>query len=997
MTEPTLISPLLDNFIMGDPISNHHGVRCCPAIKKDTDEKYIVKIISVPASQTQLDAMLLTGAFPDEASALSYYNELADGVRDETKILAQLSSLEGFLPYEDLQIVQMDGQTGYDVYLLSPYKRSLSRHFKKNPLTHLGAINLGLDLCASLAVCRRSGYLYIDLKPNNVFVTGEKEFRIGDIGFVKLDSLKYASLPDKYRSAYTAPEISDAFSALNTTIDIYAVGLILYQAYNNGELPFAGETAPAEAFQPPMFADYELSEIILKACAPNPEDRWADPIQMGQALVSYMQRNGANDTPIVPVPEESEDEEASKPEEPSAKELESDADNVITESTEGTESEISQTEFLQDEQQIRIEDNTDISYAEDSEGNLTFLTDLSEADSADDQDIPEDSYGNITEEVSDILSQADLLAAHPVPDPVVAPEPIDVPVPESISTEEPVTEDSDDFDEPAEANETDAPEEAAEANETDAPEEVADDIDRYDDPVASPTKTKRRWIPLVIAAVFLLALIAGGIFYYNNYYLQAVESIVVEGEDDGLTVYVNSMISDDKLSVVCSDAYGNQLIMPVVDGKATFSKLVPNTGYSISVRIDGFHKLIGQTATAYSTPVQTTIVQFHAVTGSEDGSVILGFVVEGPDANHWKVLYSAAGEEDRSAMCTSHMVTLTGLTVGKEYTFTLVPDTDLYLAGTSQITFQASKLIYAQDLNVIGCVNNKLTAKWSAPDGITIDSWTVRCYNGNGYDKTIVTSSTVAEFDITDHASSYTVEVIADGMSVSQRAFVPENSVTASDFRAETTDFQTLTLSWNTNKEIPQEGWLLQYTISGTDAVWSVICKENSTRLTPVLPGTTYTFTLCTRDGVPFLSEQLICEVPAAPDFQGTFGGLEVGRKDLVFNMCKTPSVKNWTYKDVKASDFTTAFTVKQKASFLVKLNASYGSDSTEIDVLYLVRDADGNPVSSSLQTFKWGQMWSKYYCELDIPNMPKQAGSYTINVYFNGGIAVEQAFTVTE
>ena len=45
MSEPKLISPMLDNFAMGDPISDHHGVRCCPAMKNDSDEKYIVKII----------------------------------------------------------------------------------------------------------------------------------------------------------------------------------------------------------------------------------------------------------------------------------------------------------------------------------------------------------------------------------------------------------------------------------------------------------------------------------------------------------------------------------------------------------------------------------------------------------------------------------------------------------------------------------------------------------------------------------------------------------------------------------------------------------------------------------------------------------------------------------------------------------------------------------------------------------------------------------------
>ena len=65
------------------------------------------------------------------------------------------------------------------------------------------------------------------------------------------------------------------------------------------------------------------------------------------------------------------------------------------------------------------------------------------------------------------------------------------------------------------------------------------------------------------------------------------------------------------------------------------------------------------------------------------------------------------------------------------------------------------------------------------------------------------------------------------------------------------------------------------------------------------------------------------------------------------------------------------------------------------MDILYLVRDAEGNPVSSSIKTYHWRDMWSKYYCELDIPNMPSTPGNYIISVYFNGGLAAEQAFTV--
>ena len=96
--------------------------------------------------------------------------------------------------------------------------------------------------------------------------------------------------------------------------------------------------------------------------------------------------------------------------------------------------------------------------------------------------------------------------------------------------------------------------------------------------------------------------------------------------------------------------------------------LIPDTGYNIYVQIEGFHKLTGQTSAAYSTPVQTAIVQFNAVTGSESGSVILSFTVDGKDSESWTVLYSAEGEEERSITFPAHTTTLTGLSVGKEYT-----------------------------------------------------------------------------------------------------------------------------------------------------------------------------------------------------------------------------------------------------------------------------------------------------------------------------------------
>ena len=125
----------------------------------------------------------------------------------------------------------MDDTVGYDVYLISEYKRTLERQLSKRPMTQLEAVNLGLDLCAALSACRRSGYLYIDLKPSNIYIVGDNEYKIGDLGFVRMNCLKYESIQDKYRSCYTAPELEDIFATLNNTVDIYiaSVGLYIYR------------------------------------------------------------------------------------------------------------------------------------------------------------------------------------------------------------------------------------------------------------------------------------------------------------------------------------------------------------------------------------------------------------------------------------------------------------------------------------------------------------------------------------------------------------------------------------------------------------------------------------------------------------------------------------------------------------------------------------------------------------------------------------------------
>ena len=980
MSEPKLISPMLDNFMMGDPIYDNKGVRCCPAMECDTNDKYMVKIVSVPASQTQVEALLLSGAYADKEAVAAYYSTLAEGVVKEAEVLQELSFLEGFISFTAWQTVPMgESETGYDVYLLSPYKRTLARQFRRQPMTHLGAVNLGLDLCSALAVCRKSGYMYINLKPDNIYLADNGSYQISDLGLMKLDSLKYASLPERYRSAYTAPEISDAFSALNTTMDIYAVGLILYQAYNDGNLPLMSNADPDAQLPPPVYADYEMSEIILKACAPDPEQRWSDPVEMGQALVAYMQRNGVNDTPITPVlPQEQQNDATTLLQ---AEETQSDDECLDADETQSEQCTDESTQVISEFDEEYNEDNI-LVYTEDADGNLSFLEDAWSDETLSAEETDRIDYDEVTNEVSDMLNHADDLIAHQIPDPVIQPEAIDVPIPEPIILE----------DESATSNVDD--EKAEDEADIETENSTTEDSSNDEQEEAPVVPKKKHWIIRSILAACALLLIVAALFFYRHIYLQTIDSIYLyEGSNGSLTVQISTDVDENKLTVLCLDTYGNQLLSNVKDGKAEFTELAPDCAYKIKVQISGFHRLTGDTTASYTTPSQTNILHFNAATGNEDGSVILSFAVDGPDSKQWIISYLDDSKAEKDIVFSGHIVTLNGLTVGNSYTFTLRPVEHLRLSGANEVTHIASKIIKAEKVQITGCIDNVLTVSWVAPEKIAIKNWTVRCYNNDDFDQTIVTEQTTASFNIADQSKEYTVEVTAEGMSVSQRAFAAANSVTITDFKASTSDPNAMTLSWKPVGDISSEGWLLIYTIDGGSPKEITCTSKSSISISPVIPGTTYSITLQTADGKAILGGILEQVIPKAEEFNK----YNVKAADMQFKMCKRPSASNWNRYYLSDSDYRTKFTVKEKASYLVKLEKTYKSSSDKITSLFVIRNSDGAIVSAKTKTQKWNDMWNRGYCELDIPSLPETPGKYTITIYFNGKLVNENTFTIVK
>ena len=932
MSEQKLVSPLLDGFLIGEPMSDHDGIVCCPAIRENTEEKYIVKIISVPASQKQLDALLLTGAYPDAAAATDYFKEMAEGVVKEAELLKQLSKLEGFLPYEDWQVVPMEGsKLGYQIYLLSPYKRSLDKHLRRNTMTHLGAVRMALDLCAALSICRRAGFMHIDLKPGNIFITSKQEYRIGDLGFAKLNSLKYTSLPAKYCSGYTAPELRDPMNTLNPTADIYAVGMILYQIYNGGILPVEEQTN-AEPLPAPQYADYELAEIIQKACDPNPRKRYQTPIEMGQALVAYMQRNAIVDDPIIPPAAEPLTEEPLVP-----------AENPETEAP------AQELEFTEES----VPDET--------------VPDEQDAELSDEL---------ISEETSAILAQAEELMEESVcEEPESSVEPA---IPEEPTFEE---ESDFQFSLPAEP-----------VPEVTPTPKVEDPFVPYEEP-----KKKGKFGKFLITMLLLGALAAGGFYFYQNYYLVHIDTLVIQPVEDTLEVSVITN-TDAELTVSCTDAYGTSYTAAVDHGFAVFSQLNPGTVYKIEVTAEGFHGMTGSTVGTATTVSQTVISDLAVVTGTENGSAILSFQVEGPEED-WILQYKAEGEEMGTISFTGHSVTVSNLTVGRDYTFSLItaPGSQLYVVGDRQIKFTASNLVLAQNLTILSCNDGVLTAQWNAPEDAIVDRWIVRCYNEGGYDETITVMEPAVQFSGIQADTAYTLEVTAENMTQSIYTKVSANPTTITDISVNDSDPSKLVLTWNSNQMIPEGGWLVTYTLNSGAADQVITCAENTATILQIIPGTQYRFNIQAADGSTVFGGSYAFATAQTSSYKGN----GINAADVTGSFCPTPDKSDWTYKNIPNSAYTATYTPGAKVSLLLYSPDKAGSSNETISVMFVFRDVEGNilPDLTSVVSDSWNDLWGNRtrYCGLNLPKIPAAVGQYTVDIYFNQQLMISKTLTITE
>jgi hypothetical protein len=128
-------------------------------------------------------------------------------------------------------------------------------------------LRLAVDLTQALAGLHARGLVHRDIKPSNIiFVSGVP--KLADIGLVATAS---AALTFVGTEGYVPPEGPGAPAA-----DVYSLGKVLYELATGLERTDYPRLPADLHARPDRKELLELNEIILRACAPHPENRYRD-------------------------------------------------------------------------------------------------------------------------------------------------------------------------------------------------------------------------------------------------------------------------------------------------------------------------------------------------------------------------------------------------------------------------------------------------------------------------------------------------------------------------------------------------------------------------------------------------------------------------------------------------------------------------------------------------------------------------------------------------
>ena len=265
-----------------------------------TVERAALKKLTVPKDPGEIEELYARSY--DSASITAHFKEQMQDLVREYAFMQKLGENPNVVHCQDLRTIQHNDGIGWDIYirmeLLKPLKKWLDDRYDERRV-----IRLGLNICGALNGCHQRNIIHRDIKPENILVTDDGRFKLGDFGIAKVsEKTATGTLTGTY--SYMAPEIANR-QHYGASADIYSLGLVMYWMMNERTLPFlplskkipsgiqrqeaqdrrlSGEQIPA-----PINGSLELTEIVLKACAFDPQERYHSVQELAEDLKWHYQ------------------------------------------------------------------------------------------------------------------------------------------------------------------------------------------------------------------------------------------------------------------------------------------------------------------------------------------------------------------------------------------------------------------------------------------------------------------------------------------------------------------------------------------------------------------------------------------------------------------------------------------------------------------------------------------------------------------------------------
>ena len=254
-------------------------------------EKAALKVISIPQNAGDIDEMYGDGY--DEESITSTFKSHLKSIVAEYSMMRKMNGSANIVNCDDVRYVQHDDGIGWDIFikmeLLTPLTEALTVEVSEETV-----LNIAKDICSALVLCKKHEIVHRDIKPQNIFLSPNGDYKLGDFGIAKtVEKTMGGTKIGTYK--YMAPEVYNNHP-YGSGADIYSLGLVLYWLLNERRMPFmplppaklkegldedarhrrlSGEKLPA-----PAHGSNELKRIVLKACAYDPKDRYSSATEM---------------------------------------------------------------------------------------------------------------------------------------------------------------------------------------------------------------------------------------------------------------------------------------------------------------------------------------------------------------------------------------------------------------------------------------------------------------------------------------------------------------------------------------------------------------------------------------------------------------------------------------------------------------------------------------------------------------------------------------------